>query len=489
MAKKKKLLIVADESLAAQDLKTQVEESGYFVTQIVDNMEDAVAAASRNLPALALMDIRIKGEHDGIETAVRLRNEFDVPTIFVTTDSDIATLERAKLAQPFGYIVRPFGNVELRAQIEIALSKHEMEQKLRKSEAWLSAVVRNLGDAVITTDSQGRIAAMNHPALELTGFEPDEVQGQPLLQVFNAFDHETGLPLLTPLETLYQGGELRSEEQRLLLRNRRQDVFRLIDARISPNREADKLLGVIVVFRDVTEECRVQSRQRQVERARTASALASGVGQELRELMDKIAAAVASHGDALLPVWLGRAKTIAEQLEQLQTNEPPTQGAVELNHILEKLKPKFEEMFAGERQLIFSLQDKLPDVEAEAKALRKILVETMLELHSLMRRKGSIQISTKTSHDWNQVILTIQDLGKPPKPGTPEAADCSLRTGPTLARVHYYTAVEGGELQVKNRNHDEIEESTLTFVFPVAATPLRVLPDRNTTAETSQKAG
>lgn len=487
MSRTKKLLVVEDEGLVALDLKDRLEELGYSVPAIVDNMDDALAAASKDKVDLALMDIRIKGEHDGVETAERLGREFDIPTIFVTAYSDVATLERAKLAEPFGYIVKPFVHVDFRAQIETVLWKHEMEGKLRQSEAWLSAVVQNVGDAVIATDAGGKIAAINLPALELTGFEAHEAIGQPLLEVFNAFDHETGLPLLTPLEKLYQGEELRCEAQTLLLKDRSQDVFRLIEARISPNVECDKLLGVIVAFKDITEQSQAQTRERQFERMRTASALAAGVGQELRELLDKIASVVASGGHAEMPGWLQRAQSIAEQLEQLQNEEPPTHKAIELNQVLEKLKPKFAEIFEGKRQLVYSLQDKLPPIEAETKRLRKILVETMSELHSLTRRRGNIKISTKASPDWNQVVLSIEDLGKPPKPGTPEATERWRGAGPVLARVHYYTAVAGGELHVTNRSRNGIEWSTLTFVFPVAATSLRVLGERNT-SERSLKA-
>src|ERR1035441_6645754 len=134
----RKLLIVEDEGLVALDLQIRLEEVGYTVTRIVDNMDDALAAVRDELPDLALMDIRIKGKHDGIETADRLRKEYDVPCIFVTALGDLGTVERAKVIEPFGYIIKPIADIDFHPQIEIALWKFSMEKKLRVSEAWLA---------------------------------------------------------------------------------------------------------------------------------------------------------------------------------------------------------------------------------------------------------------------------------------------------------------------------------------------------------------
>src|SRR6202042_1280808 len=102
------------------------------------------------------------------------------PVMYVTAHADRETLDRAKITEPFGYIVKPFHSVDFRAQIEIALWKHHMEQRLRASEAWLSTTFRNVADALIATDSGGNITLMNAPAAELTGWDASEAKDQPL---------------------------------------------------------------------------------------------------------------------------------------------------------------------------------------------------------------------------------------------------------------------------------------------------------------------
>jgi DNA-binding response OmpR family regulator len=123
------IIIVEDEGLIALELKRRLEQVGYTVGSIADNATDALAEVERLKPSLVLMDIRLGGPRDGIETADQIRRRFHVPVIFVTAHADRETLDRAKVTEPGGYIVKPFGAIDFRAQIEMAIWKHQMEQK------------------------------------------------------------------------------------------------------------------------------------------------------------------------------------------------------------------------------------------------------------------------------------------------------------------------------------------------------------------------
>jgi len=91
------------------------------------------------------MDIMLQGEMDGIETAKQIRSRFNIPVVYLTAYSDKKILERAKITEPFGYIIKPFNERELNTNIEIAIYKHEMERKLKESEKWLSGVIKAWG--------------------------------------------------------------------------------------------------------------------------------------------------------------------------------------------------------------------------------------------------------------------------------------------------------------------------------------------------------
>src|SRR5580693_6168775 len=141
-----RILIVEDERITAEDLRDILTDMGYCVTASVASGADAIAHAEGSALDLALMDIRIKGEMDGTETARVLRERFNIPVVYLTAHADSATLSRAKLAQPLGYITKPFQEAELHASIEIALHKHREDLKVRDKEALLSSTLRAMSE-------------------------------------------------------------------------------------------------------------------------------------------------------------------------------------------------------------------------------------------------------------------------------------------------------------------------------------------------------
>ena len=115
------ILVVEDENIVALDMRMRLEAMGYRVVDVVETASLAIERAASLSPDFVLMDIKLKGEQDGIEAAGHLRERAEVPVIFVTAFTDERTLERAKQASPYGYIVKPFHERELRIAIELAL--------------------------------------------------------------------------------------------------------------------------------------------------------------------------------------------------------------------------------------------------------------------------------------------------------------------------------------------------------------------------------
>ncbi len=128
---KKKIMIVEDEAVVADDIRSCLVMSGYDEPASVGSGEEALRILADVAPALILMDIRLAGTLDGIETAQRIAEIADIPVVFLTAYSDAGSLERVKTVEPFGYIVKPFDRNELRCVIETALVKHErMKEKM-----------------------------------------------------------------------------------------------------------------------------------------------------------------------------------------------------------------------------------------------------------------------------------------------------------------------------------------------------------------------
>lgn len=128
-----KVLVVEDEVIVAQDIAGRLKKLGYIVTATVASGEEAIEKATESLPDIVLMDIVLKGEMDGVAAAQQIRIKINVPTVFLTAYADEKTLERAKITNPFGYIIKPFQQQDLRVAIEIALQRHEIERKMQEA--------------------------------------------------------------------------------------------------------------------------------------------------------------------------------------------------------------------------------------------------------------------------------------------------------------------------------------------------------------------
>ena len=149
------VLIVEDENLVADDLQHTLAGMGYEVSAIAASAEEAIARASEKCPDIVLMDIRIEGKRDGIETAELLRNTFGVPAVYLTAHADEAMIERAKRTEPYGYLIKPVQDAELRRVIDIAVYRREMEQA-RESTAQLDLQQRSLAEAKRLQDRVSR---------------------------------------------------------------------------------------------------------------------------------------------------------------------------------------------------------------------------------------------------------------------------------------------------------------------------------------------
>src|ERR1044071_4829624 len=173
------VLIVEDERIVAKDLQHTLAAMGYDAFAIASSADEALNRAAEKCPDLVLMDIRIKGPHDGIETADLLRQRFGVPVVYLTAHADDATIERAKRTTPSGYLMEPVKSAELRAAIEVTIHRHEMEKQLAAAQRWFGTTLRSIDDAVITVDVDGEIAFVNPAGERLLGAAGDQAIGQP----------------------------------------------------------------------------------------------------------------------------------------------------------------------------------------------------------------------------------------------------------------------------------------------------------------------
>jgi serine phosphatase RsbU (regulator of sigma subunit)/AmiR/NasT family two-component response regulator len=163
------ILVVEDETLVGLELKEDLERLGYFVPEVVESGEAVVPAVARHQPDLLLMDVRLRGSLDGIEAAFQAKAEFDVPVIYLTAYSDSDTLRRAAQTSPDGFLLKPFDERELAANVELALSRAKSGESLRRELGGAAALAEALDEPAIIADLEGRIAHANKAATAMLG--------------------------------------------------------------------------------------------------------------------------------------------------------------------------------------------------------------------------------------------------------------------------------------------------------------------------------
>jgi diguanylate cyclase (GGDEF)-like protein/PAS domain S-box-containing protein len=250
-AMKKKILIVEDERIIALDLKFRLMKFGFTITDIVSSGSNVLSAVEKSNPDIALMDIMLEGDIDGIEAAVTLQQKYGIPSIFITAYADNETISRAQRANPLGYILKPFKERELYTTVHMALNKNRVDQELKQQKHLFSSILNSVGDGIIAVDSSNRIQFMNAVAEKLTGWQEEEAIEKDLKTVFSLYDPEGNSRIELPAK-IEEIQEPYISFREIILENRNNQRIYL-EGGISPVKISDEsLLETVIVFRDVT---------------------------------------------------------------------------------------------------------------------------------------------------------------------------------------------------------------------------------------------
>jgi PAS domain S-box-containing protein len=183
-----RVLIVEDEPIVALDLKQELEQLGCDVVGVAESAEEAMTAAELCRPDIALMDVRIIGAMDGIETAKALRAKHQVPAVFLTSYADESTISRAARELPYGYLTKPFQSGELKATLRVALHKAKVDAGARAVHEELAVTVDGMREGLMMVNSAGKVQFMNASAEVLTGWTMADACGRAIQEVLNLSD-------------------------------------------------------------------------------------------------------------------------------------------------------------------------------------------------------------------------------------------------------------------------------------------------------------
>jgi PAS domain S-box-containing protein len=409
---------VEDEGLIAHDITTRVEALGHQVVATVGTAEEAVEQAAG--ADLVLMDIHIDGQRDGIAAAQEVRARHHVPVVFLTAHADRATLERAKAAGPYGYVVKPLSPASLHTSIEIAIYKHAMERQLEEQEAWLRTTLASVAEAIVVADPFGRIRMLNRAAEALSGWTAAGAAGERLESVVRLVEEESGNDLGDPAPlAVLRGAPVHLDHGLRLISRAGREIG--VEGTVAPVRSSsDTVLGVVLTLRDVSTRRWEERQLRQAQRVEAAGRLAARVSAEYASLIQTIRSRTGQLSRQLgdySPAQAAleeireaaiAAEQVTEKLAGLGARQVAQPEIVSLNVILRRVS-KLIETAAGSR-VITAIQPEpgAGRIKADPAHIEQVIMNLVLHACAVSPEGGRILIQTsRTDAPQNGVLASF----------------------------------------------------------------------------------
>ena len=425
--RKKNILIVEDEGLIAADIQKKLERLGYPKPVIADSGERALEQVGSAAFDLVLMDIRLKGRMDGVATATALKARFELPVVYITAHSDQQTVNRVKITEPAGYLLKPVSEGDLRTVVQISLYRHEMELQVRTSEAWLATTLSSVGEGIIATDTEGRVVLMNVVAQRLSGWPVQEARGRMLMDTLMLIEEARGIPAKNPLLDLTPG---KTRSYRLISRTGSES---LVEIEWFENRAAARSLGSITVIRDVAQRRETEARLVQAQRMEAVANLAGGLAHGFNNQLTVIL----GYADELLEKLTGEDKqdvlgirqaasvaaAITSRLVTLSRHQIVEVEAVRVNDIIASTEPALVRTLGKEISLLITADSPGGMVKIDCRQLKHVLTSLAANAREAMPEGGAVQIETSMVEvedpdpatgctPGSYVRLTFSDSGK-----------------------------------------------------------------------------
>jgi two-component system cell cycle sensor histidine kinase/response regulator CckA len=471
---RKQILLVEDEGLIAADIQKRLERLGYSVPAIARSGEEALRCARSTSFDLVLMDIRLKGDMDGIATAQALKDELKTPVVYITAHSDPETLNRAQLTEPFGYILKPIGDGNLRSVVQISLHKAEMERRLRTSEAWLSTTLRSMGEGVIATNTNGEIVFMNPVADRITGWPGGTADGRLLMEVLGLFEESAPEPARNPIFDLLPG------ENRAYTLVSRTGFKTPVEIGCFENRSLDEVLGSILVVRDISSRKEMESRLMQSHRMEAVANMAGGLAHDFNNQLTVILGYAdelcnrLTNDDREQALEIRQAASVASsitsQLLTLSRREVVRWEVLNVSELVCQVQPMISHSLGKAGTLSTDLGSMQGFVRGDRNRLKQVLLNLALNARDAMPAGGELRIESSTieidaesaarrlCHPGPYVRLRVVDSGGGMDPATLSrifepfftTKKAGAGTGLGLSIVHSIIAQSGGYISASS---------------------------------------
>ena len=430
------ILIVEDEKVIAEAIEKRLKGFGYTVAGMAATWEEALEKVESLRPDLLLMDINLGAGMDGVAAAEIVRVRFDLPVVFLTAFSDDATLQRAKLTEPFGYILKPYEDQDLRTAIEIGLYKHRMDRHVRENEQWLAATLSSIGDGVIAIDGRGGVRFLNSIAERLTGWSAADAAGRHVTDIFRIVEEKSRDTVRNPALDALRTGEPAELAPGTMLIDRA-GAEHPIDDTAAPIRGADgAVAGAVLVFRDITERRRLEDNLRQSQKMEAIGRLAGGIAHDFNNIITIISGFCefllsddysetdrkrfvrnihdASH----------RAAALTQQILAFSRKQLLVPRVLDLNTVVAEMGALVKRLIGSNIEFVADLAPDLAPVKADPTQIGQVFLNLAANARDAMPKGGRLTVTTSnvvldesTTRDFpdvasgNYALLAIADNG------------------------------------------------------------------------------
>ncbi len=394
------ILVVEDERIVSMDIKNSLTRLGYSNVSLASSGEEALDMISSVEPDLVLMDILLRGPMDGVETARKVRERYDIPIIYITAYADEMTLQRAKVTEPYGYILKPFQERELHTTIEMALYKHKVENELRENEERYRRFFEEdlTGDFISSAD--GLILACNKAFAYIFGFASTEEA------------MKSSIPSLFPVAAAWE--EFRTEliDRKKLVYYERE--LRRIDGKpvyvvsnlLGAFDDAGKLTGIQGYIFDDTKRKKLEQQFLQSQKMEAIGRLAGGIAHDFNNLLTVITGysefilstrgADESMMDEIREIKLAgeRASLLTRQLLAFSRNQVLQPKIVDLNGIVSNIETMLRRLIGENIDLKTGPGTGLYPVRVDPGQIEQVLMNLVVNARDAMPRGGKLIIET-----------------------------------------------------------------------------------------------
>jgi len=420
------ILIVEDEVIVALDIRARLESLGHSVLGLATTGEEAIKAVEQTIPDLVLMDVRLKGELDGIETAGILRKRFGVPAVYLTAYGDDETLHRAKFTEPYGFLIKPFEERELHGTIEMALYKIAMEKSLRQQTSRLEQVMATIPEGIALFDASNRLLTSN-------------LRARQYLLDLGVINHDNDDQLAeTFAEPMVKGRDTGIWQDHFAAgpppRTYEAVATSVATGNVVHQTDNDSLEWLLVL-RDVTNERQIQQRVQFHERLASIGQLAAGIAHDFNNILSSImvfAEVIRSIEPNLSPKSRDRldmieqqgrrASNLIKQLLAFSRSSTVDTQPVDLAPLLHEQQQVLMRLIPENIQVVI---DYLPGsyvVSGDATQIQQVLMNLALNARDamleggrlcieLLRHAGEISLIDQQPQGQNWIVIKVSDTG------------------------------------------------------------------------------